>query len=442
LDDYASDAEDPDSALTWTYSGNTNVIVNISETTHVVNFTAVGNFTGSENIKFTVNDTSGLSNNDTILVTMNAVNDPPTFNSSNSVPNLKWPEDTINESIILTEHFYDIDEGNLNFTASNTENISIYIENITGKVNITPNTNWSGIAYAVFTTIDSEGLTATSNNITLNITPVNDAPTFTGIIPQWKWPEDTINNSLDLMQYFSDIDGDSLKYNFTFAENITISANNATGIITLTPNGNFTGVEYTLFTAIDAENLTISSNNVTLNVTPVNDAPIIESFTPTDLTPTVAIGNSLIFNHTSSDIDGDTLTYSWKVDLAEQSTGQGWTYTPTGNEVGIHNITLNVSDGTVNVSMQWNITVINESNIDVYDFSVLNQDSTVVIFGFSINNTGNNATSVNWSIDTGEEIIFADTLTTLQPNESVFVFAAYNYSATGDYSVVASACLS
>jgi len=438
LSSYVSDAEDSVEDLTWNYE-SINILVSIDQNTKIANISAPANWSGSENISFEVKDTSNLSDSDIILVTINPVNDPPTFNSSNPIQNLKWPEDTINQSIILTEHFYDIDGDNLNFTASNTENISIYIENITGKVNITPDANWSGIAYVVFTAIDSEGLTVTSNNITLNITPVNDAPEFTGTIPQWKWPEDIVNNSLNLTQYFSDIDGDSLKYNFTFAENITISANNATGIVTLTPNGNFTGVEYTIFTAIDAENLTISSNNVTLNVTPVNDVPVIESFTPTDLTPTVVIGNSLIFNHTSSDIDGDTLIYSWKVDLAEQSTGQGWTYTPASNEVGIHNITLNVSDGTVNVSMQWNVTVINESNIDVYDFSVLNQDSTVVIFGFSINNTGNNATSVNWSLDTGEEIISADFLTNLQPNESIFVFAAYNYSATGDYNVVASA---
>jgi hypothetical protein len=440
LSDYVSDAEDSDADLTWTVSNNVNVTVTINQTTKIANFTALANWSGSENIKFTVNDTSGLTDNDTILVTVNAVNDAPTFNASNPVPNLIWPEDTINNSINLTEHFYDIDSANLNFTASNTENVSIYIENITGYVNITPNANWSGIAYVVFTAIDEEGLTAISNNITLNVTPVNDAPTFTGTIPEWKWPEDIVNNSLDLTQYFSDIDGDSLKYNFTQVNDILISINNDTGIVNLNPNGNFTGVRNTTFTAIDIENLTASSNNVTLNVTPVNDIPVINTFTPTDLLPTIILGNSLTFNHTSSDVDNDPLTYSWELNQAEQSTEQGWKYTPAENEIGTHNVILNVSDGTVTIGMQWNVSVINQSDINVYDLSLLNQNSTLIIFGFSINNTGNNLMSgINWSLDTGQETISANTLFSLQPNESIFVFASYNYTATGDYTVTASA---
>jgi len=440
LDEYVIDAEDDDVDLTWTYSGNTNIVVNIDETTHLVNFTAIGNFSGSENIKFTVNDTSGLTDNDTILVTVNPINDAPSFNSSNPVPSLKWPEDTINSTINLTRHFYDIDNANLNFTASNTENVSIYIENITGKVNITPNANWSGIAYAIFTAIDNTGLTVSGNNLTLNVTSVNDAPTFTGDIPEWKWPEDIINISLDLTQYFSDIDGDSLKYNYTLLNNITISINNDTGIVTLTPDGNFTGVRNTIFTAIDIGNLTIPSNNVTLNVTPVNDPPTIDTFTPTELTPTIVLGNSLTFNHTSSDVDGDTLAYSWKLDSTEKSTEQGWKYTPISNEIGTHNVTLNVSDGTVAIGMQWNVSVINQSDIDVYDFSVLNQNSTVTIFGFNINNTGNSLMlGINWSLNTGQETITATNLFSLQPNESMFIFAGYNYTTTGEYTITASA---
>ena len=131
--------------------------------------------------------------------------------------------------------------------------------------------------------------------------------------------------------------------------NITISINNDTGIVTLTPDGNFTGVRNTIFTAIDIGNLTIPSNNVTLNVTPVNDPPTIDTFTPTELTPTIVLGNSLTFNHTSSDVDGDTLAYSWKLDSTEKSTEQGWKYTPISNEIGTHNVTLNVSDGVVQI---------------------------------------------------------------------------------------------
>ncbi len=167
---------------------------------------------------------------------------------------------------------------------------------------------------------------------------------------------------------------------------------------------------------------------------------MIDTFTPSDLTPIIKFGNSLTFNHTSSDVDGDTLTYSWKLDLAEQSAEQGWKYTPGSNGVGSHNVTLNLSDGAANATMQWNVSVINQSDIDVYGLSVLNQNSTVAIFGFSINNTGkSNMSSINWSLDTGQETVSSNQLVSLQPNESVFVFSSYNYTSTGGYTVTASA---
>ena len=224
------------------------------------------------------------------------------------------------------------------------------------------------------------------------------------------------------------------------ANNITISINNNTGIVTLTPGGNFSGIRYTIFNAIDAGNLTIQSNNATLNVTPVNDIPVINTFTPSDLTPTMVLGNSLTFNHTSSDVDGDTLTYAWKLDLIEKSTALGWTYIPAESELGSHNVTLNVSDGSLHAVMQWNVSVINQSDIDVNSLFVLSQNSTVAIFEFRINNTRNDLMSgINWSLNTGQETLSANTLFSLQPNESIFVYVGYNYSTTGDYTVTASA---
>ncbi|MBI3026600.1 tandem-95 repeat protein, partial [Candidatus Woesearchaeota archaeon] len=401
LSDYVSDAEDPDSALTWTASNNVNVIVTISQTTKIANFTALANWSGSENIKFTVNDTSGLTANDTILVTVNPVNDAPTFNSSKQISNMTWPEDISNSSLNLSGYFYDIDGDALNYTSTGTSNLIVHINNNTGIVNLTPNANWTGIDYVVFIAKDPSGLTASSNNVTLNVTPVNDA---------------------------------------TSVSNITISINNNTGIVNFTPNPNFNGARYTIFTAIDALNITISSNNVTLNVTPVNDPPTIDSYVPLNLKPSVIAGSNLTFNHTSSDVDGDALSYSWKLDWIEKSTEQGWVYNSTINDLGTHNITLNVSDGIVNVSMQWNVTVINQTNINVYDFSILHQNSTLIVFGFSINNTGTvNLTNINWSLNTGPENIFANELFGLKPNESIFVFVEYAYPTTGDYNAIASA---
>ena len=70
LDDYVDDADNTDAEITWTASGNTNVIVNIASDTHVVTFTALPDWNGSEVITFTATDPAGASGSDTMTVTV------------------------------------------------------------------------------------------------------------------------------------------------------------------------------------------------------------------------------------------------------------------------------------------------------------------------------------------------------------------------------------
>lgn len=70
-------------------------------------------------------------------------------------------------------------------------------------------------------------------------------------------------------------------------------------------------------------------------------------------------GDSLGFTHTSSDPDGDVLSYSWLLDSVEVSTSQSWTYTPDFEAAGVHTVTLVVYDGSLTATQDWSVTVIN-----------------------------------------------------------------------------------
>ncbi|MBW2980011.1 hypothetical protein KY360_01160 [Candidatus Woesearchaeota archaeon] len=93
----------------------------------------------------------------------------PEFNSSNPVQNLTWLEDIVNSSINLSQHFYDIDGDDLNYTHVGAENISVSINNDTGIVSLTPNSNFYGNNSIIFYAWDEFGLNASSNNVTLEI---------------------------------------------------------------------------------------------------------------------------------------------------------------------------------------------------------------------------------------------------------------------------------
>ena len=120
-------------------------------------------------------------------------------------------------------------------------------------------------------------------------------PSFSGNLPNITWPEDT-STAFNISGNFSDSNNDALTYTYSSVENISISINNATGVVNLTPGADFFGIRYAIFIANDSENIT-RSNNVTLNVTNANDLPSVLSTT---------ISNADELNRTNG-----SLTASW-----------------------------------------------------------------------------------------------------------------------------------
>jgi hypothetical protein len=83
--------------------------------------------------------------------------------------------------INLTEYVDDIDSPNLNFGFVAVENISMSWDG--PNLTIEPAENWFGIKTLSFTVHDEEN--TITFNVTVNVTPVNDPPTWTGdlVIP-------------------------------------------------------------------------------------------------------------------------------------------------------------------------------------------------------------------------------------------------------------------
>jgi hypothetical protein len=70
LDDYVSDVSDPISSILWTYSGNTNLTVTITNRVAIIIYPV--DWIGSETIIFTATDTGGLSDSDATTFTVNS----------------------------------------------------------------------------------------------------------------------------------------------------------------------------------------------------------------------------------------------------------------------------------------------------------------------------------------------------------------------------------
>lgn len=167
---------------------------------------------------------------------------------------------TINDNIALSSAWL---EGNYTGTMANSSTYSIsgMQENLSKSFNIT--TSLKSFSYRWWA-VDSSGNTNSSSWINVNV--INTAPYLNANISNQSW---TINSNLtlNLSQYFSDIDLDELNYSNTSVEggNITISINQTSKIATFVPDNNFNGTRYIKFIANDSYNITYS-NNITLEV--------------------------------------------------------------------------------------------------------------------------------------------------------------------------------
>jgi len=79
LDNYVSDIDNPDSSMTWTYSGNVELTVSIVNRVATIT-TPNADWNGAETITFRATDPGGLWDDDPATFTVTAVNDPPVAN--------------------------------------------------------------------------------------------------------------------------------------------------------------------------------------------------------------------------------------------------------------------------------------------------------------------------------------------------------------------------
>ncbi|HOV31465.1 MAG TPA: ExeM/NucH family extracellular endonuclease, partial [Anaerolineaceae bacterium] len=199
----------------------------------------------------------------------------------------------------------------------------------------TPDINYNGPDSFTYKVSDGE-LDSNTATVSITVTPVNDAPVANDMT------ETTAEDTPKVITVnASDIDGDTLT-----AEIMTGPANGSVSVngleVTYTPSENWYGEDIFTYRVSDGEaNSNIAT--VTITVTPVNDAPVAESF-EVDLQE----NGSMMFTLLASDVDGDTLTFSIISEPAHgilECTGVNCTYTPNLHWFGTDSFIFKANDG-------------------------------------------------------------------------------------------------
>ncbi|EIV8675797.1 tandem-95 repeat protein, partial [Vibrio parahaemolyticus] len=216
-----------------------------------------------------------------------------------------------------------------------------------GSVTYTPNDNYQGTDS--FTYIVTSGGVSESTTVSVDVTPVNDAPVAkddTAITD-----EDT-PVTIDVLPNDNDIDGDKLSIQSASVPEVQGKVEIVDGKLVFTPAENFNGDAEITYTVTDGE-LTDAAK-VTVTVNPVNDAPTIKVDAVESITEDAVSTDTVLATLTVRDTDTpeDQLTVS----LENNSNGY---FVLVGNEVkltqagvdAVNNDELNLKDLTISASV-------------------------------------------------------------------------------------------
>jgi hypothetical protein len=352
---------DPDAGdqLSYTADNMSNISVKVEEAGRVL-FTPQKDWSGPENIGFCATDRKGASSRAVVRVTVTPVNDAPFL--VRALPDIIMDEDTVNSSLNLSEHFGDADfpyGDRLGFSAAGNGSIATTISPA-GVVTLRPQEDWSGLQNITITASDISGANASAS---LRVVVLNtpDRPVAICATHDLSMPEDTVL-SVELSHRFRDADipyGDFLTFSAEgLPPDFGMELDERTGSMNITPPADFNGRADMSVTATDRTGLN-ATEQVRLTVVPVNDPPRLLAKVPAADKKTLAENTSADFTVVADDIDTRQLTISWLLDGSLVGQGGNFTYSADFSSAGNHSLEAVVSDGELNISARWNLSVTN-----------------------------------------------------------------------------------
>ncbi len=249
LDNYVSDPDNTPDEMTWSYSGNGELIVDIDANRIATVSTPNPNWFGSEQIVFRATDPDGAFGEDTAIFTVIGVNNPPLVSG---IPDQTIAEGGTFTGVALDNYVTDPDnpDSAMTWSYSGNNDLSVAIDANRIATITTPNKDWFGADTIIFRATDPDSLFDQDTAI-FTVTPVNDAPVVSGI-PDQAIIGDTDFAAITLDNYASDIDGSvsDLSWSFSGETDLSISIMNRIAIVSI-PDSSWVGSEAIRFRATD-----------------------------------------------------------------------------------------------------------------------------------------------------------------------------------------------
>ncbi|MDK2979660.1 MAG: large repetitive protein [Chloroflexota bacterium] len=352
--DYQANVEGDTITISQGVTAPANGTLSFDQDNGIITYTPDPDFYGDDSFDFVLTDSGDLSDDGTVYVTVNNVNDPPAIHGLIAI--LETAEDTEKTtSFTVTDVDTDLADIVLSAVLSNPDLVDSYefIKSTDGSglvtLTLTPAENLSGSTTIAITA--SDGDKSDSESLTFKVYSVNDSPLVTDDTATID--EDT-PVTIDVLANDTDVeDADALYVVSTTAPKLLSDGsaghgtvvNNNDGTLTYTPGNNRNDDVFFTYEVSDSGNLR-GTGTVTITINAVDDAPTVVNDNRTideDTSVTIAVLSN------DSDIEGDDFSIYSHTDPAHGSVTldvdtQSFTYTPTLNYAGKDTFTYTVAE--------------------------------------------------------------------------------------------------
>ncbi len=336
-------------------------------------FTPADDFNGEATITYTAEDPDGNESEASVTVTVNPVNDAPVAEDDSDVTDINTPV-----TVDLLANDSDVDGDPLTVTeASVPADQGTLVDNGDGTVTFTPADDFVGDATISYTITD--GTEEASAEHIVNVSDPAQAPTANPDMAET--PEDT-PVTIDVLENDTDPQDDPLTISEASVPEEQGTVEIVDNELVFTPAPDFNGPAEITYTATDPDG-NAAEGTVTVDVTPLNDAPVAEDDEDsTDFNTPVTV--DLLAN--DSDVDGDDLVVSAATVPADQGTvslnGDGTAlFTPADGFSGeaVISYTIEDEEGLSDSAVHVVTVGDNDAPVAVDDEAETPEDESVVV---------------------------------------------------------------
>ncbi|MFH1399338.1 MAG: putative Ig domain-containing protein [Candidatus Woesearchaeota archaeon] len=322
-------ASDPDPFDTLTYYDNT-TLFNIHPTTGLINFTP--NYVQPGNYSIMINVSDGINNVFTVFHLQIFNNTPP---GAYSIPDQAAMEGAL---FTLVVQGFDMDNDNLTFQTNYSRlGSASQINETAAQFSFIPRQQDVGNHSIRLKTVDEHGAVNYSY-FNLNITDISFPPELDTL------PSPIIvkvGKLFNLQVNASDPDGDLLNFTHNASTDFPHFAMNSSGSISFTANESDLGNHSVNISVWDIAPVPQDDWQVVLFVVTYNRAPTIEWLGLHNATEDMLF----VLQVNGSDPDGDGLSFYANTSFVNMSTSGLISFIPNQTHIGLHNITINATDG-------------------------------------------------------------------------------------------------